>query len=451
MARTKRKTTKKPIYEPLLKLPPLSHEEYTGLHDSIAVNGVWLPILVNCDGPRRKIIDGNHRKLFADEFGYDCPEIVLAGLDEQEMRTMARALNLARRQMNTEQKRQLIRDQLIETPEKTNRVVAKLLGVSHPTVASVRGELESVGKIYQLDRHVGHDGKTYKTTKAVRAVRPDEKIRPRPDAVTLIHGDCRSKLKNIASKSVDVVLCDPIYPGIGREYGRVSEDEWLALMRETVKQCRRILKAKGSAVFIIQPNFDTLGKMRLWAYDFVAWAGREWNLVQDAYWWCVNAMPTRATYRTVGLMRQSVKWCIWLGAADCFRNQNAVLWEPSDATTAYKLSDRCLLNSPSGHTVRHGRTAQAALERGGSTPFNVLPIPSAGPAEQNGHPASTPYELAAWWCRYLLPKDGVLLDPMCGSGSILAAALDQGASKVIGIDKEKRYFQMAERQLNPAE
>ena len=127
-------------------------------------------------------------------------------------------------------------------------------------MASVWGELESVGKIYQLDRHVGHDGKTYKTTKAVRAVRADEKIRPRPDAVTLIHGDCRSKLKNIASKSVDVVLCDPIYPGIGREYGRVSEDEWLALMRETVKQCRRILKAKGSAVFIIQPNFDTLAR-----------------------------------------------------------------------------------------------------------------------------------------------------------------------------------------------
>jgi hypothetical protein len=36
-----------------------------------------------------------------------------------------------------------------------------MLGVSHPTVASVRAELESVGKIYQQDRRFGSDGKTY--------------------------------------------------------------------------------------------------------------------------------------------------------------------------------------------------------------------------------------------------------------------------------------------------
>ncbi len=61
MARMKR--AKKPIYEPIVKLPPLSPEEYTGLRDSIAVYGVLLPILVNCDGPRRRIIDGNYRKV----------------------------------------------------------------------------------------------------------------------------------------------------------------------------------------------------------------------------------------------------------------------------------------------------------------------------------------------------------------------------------------------------
>jgi hypothetical protein len=29
-------------------------------------------------------------------------------------------------------------------------------------------------------------------------------------------------------------------------------------------------------------------------------------------------------------------------------------------------------------------------------------------------PAATPYDVAAWWCRYILPAGGVLCDPMCG-------------------------------------
>jgi DNA modification methylase len=46
-----------------------------------------------------------------------------------------------------------------------------------------------------------------------------------------------------------------------------------------------------------------------------------------------------------------------------------------------------------------------------------------------------------------LPSDGVLLDPFCGSGTMLVAGLDQGASKVIGIEKEKKYLAIAKRRI----
>ena len=74
-------------------------------------------------------------------------------------------MNLARRQLTTDQKRQVIADQLRETPKRTNRWVAKMLGVSHPTVASVRAELEAVGKVFQQGQRVGSDGKSYKSSK----------------------------------------------------------------------------------------------------------------------------------------------------------------------------------------------------------------------------------------------------------------------------------------------
>ncbi len=446
---SKTKTASKVKYEPVLQLPPLSYEEFTALRDNIAVNGVLVPILVDSDGPRRKIIDGNFRKRIADELGYDCPEIVQPGLEEDEKRALARALNLARRQLNADQKRELIADQLKETPDKSLRWVAKMLGVHHATVGSVRGEMQSTGQIDQLERTVGQDGKYRPTAKPLKvAARSPVERKARIEAVTLIHDDCRNELKHLTSQSVDAIITDPIYPEVNRQYGRISEVEWHSLMHAVVSECRRVLKPKGSAVFIFQPNYDKVGKMRLWLWEFLLWAAKEWNLVQDVYWWSIDAMPLAGTSRKHGLLRQSVKTCIWLGSPDCFRNQDAVLWTPSQATSARHRADIALRIGPNGRTFRNSTIAKAADERGGTTPYNLLPISAGGqPGGAEHHPAATPYDVAAWWCRYLLPPDGVLLDPFCGSGTMLQAGLDHGACQVIGVEKEKKYLAIAKRRI----
>jgi hypothetical protein len=230
----------------------------------------------------------------------------------------------------------------------------------------------------------------------------------------------------------------------------MTEKAWHEMMRAVVQQCHRVLKSRGSAVFILQPNFEKIGKMRLWLWDFVAWAGRafnNWGLVQDVTWWSPNALPTNCANRTNGLLRQSAKACVWLGPADCRRNQDNVLWEASDALAGLRWSDRCLQRRPGGQSMRPGRSAEASLERGGTTPFNVLPIAAANPVEHRGHPATTPYAVADWWCKYIVPPGGTLLDPFCGSGTMLAAGLDNGASRVIGIDKERKYLRMATKRV----
>jgi hypothetical protein len=111
----KKRAKQKPKYEAVLELPNLSYEEFTALKDSIAVNGVIVPILVDSDGPVPKIIDGNYRKQISLELGYDCPEIVKDDLEEDEKRTLARCLNLTRRQLTQEQKRQLVQYDLKST------------------------------------------------------------------------------------------------------------------------------------------------------------------------------------------------------------------------------------------------------------------------------------------------------------------------------------------------
>lgn len=449
--KTKKPKTRKPKYEPLLKLPPLSHEEFEGLRASIAVSGVLVPILVDSDGPRRRIIDGNHRRQIAIELGYDCPETVVSDLPEEELRSLARALNLARRQLNSTQKREIIAQQLRETPQHTNRVIAKLLGVSHPTVASVRADLAAVGKVYQQDRRVGADGKSYKSTKPrPKPLPPDPNDgKARLAATTLLHGDCRDMLTSIRTSSIDLVLCDPIYPEVTRkDYPRITESSWHELMRAVVKQCRRVLKPKGSAVFILQPNARRVGEMRTWLWEFLIWAAKEWNLVQDVHWWNVNSPPVCGSQRDIGLLRPAMKMCIWLGSPDCLRFQERVLWTPSDTALAQRRSDHAMRSTPSGMTIRKGRIAAVSDERGGTTPFNLLPIPAGTDRSDTGdHPTTTPYALANWWCRYLLPSGGVLLDPFVGSGTMLVAGLDNEASEVIGIDREAKFLKTARRRI----
>lgn len=60
-----------------------------------------------------------------------------------------------------EQRRELIREQLKETPEKSDRQIAKSLGVDKNTVNSQRKAMESGGEIHHLKTATGVDGKEY--------------------------------------------------------------------------------------------------------------------------------------------------------------------------------------------------------------------------------------------------------------------------------------------------
>ena len=122
MATTTKSKHKLKPYQPIIQLPPLADDQLEGLRNSIGVAGVKVPIIID---ENKQIIDGWHRKTIADELEYDCPEIIEKGLSDEDKRTLARALNLARRQLNREQKRSVIADQLMETPERSNRWIAK--------------------------------------------------------------------------------------------------------------------------------------------------------------------------------------------------------------------------------------------------------------------------------------------------------------------------------------
>jgi site-specific DNA-methyltransferase (adenine-specific)/site-specific DNA-methyltransferase (cytosine-N4-specific) len=137
-------------------LPPLDPETYAGLRANIAVNGVQVPVVRD---ERGYILDGFARVKIAKELGYECPSVTVRGLTEQEKRSQVRALNLARRHLDYAARRQVIADEIKENPDRSNRWIAKSLGVDHKAVARVRMPMGATGAVPQLGYTLGADGK----------------------------------------------------------------------------------------------------------------------------------------------------------------------------------------------------------------------------------------------------------------------------------------------------
>lgn len=138
-------------------MPDLSPEEFEVLKQDIAKSGVLVPVEYDENG---NILDGHHRVRACAELGIkEWPSVVRVGFTEEQKRTHARRLNLNRRHLTQEQKRELIRQQLIETPAISDRQIARDLGVDNKTVGVQRKELESTEEIPQLTETMGADGK----------------------------------------------------------------------------------------------------------------------------------------------------------------------------------------------------------------------------------------------------------------------------------------------------
>jgi DNA modification methylase len=269
----------------------------------------------------------------------------------------------------------------------------------------------------------------------------------------VLQGDCLEILRTLPDQSIDAVITDPPYAEVKRDYGRWTEAEWWALIVEgVVPEVRRVLKPMGSAVFIIQPNSRKVGSMRGWVFRFMYWVTQEWNMVQDAYWWNVESMPTCHCQAKNGLMRPSAKPCIWCGHADCYRDQSACLWTESDGNAQQRMKARAgRVSGPSGHSTDAIKHRSTCSERGGVTPFNVLPFGADGmnKAHPTGHGAGTPLPLARWWTRYICPPGGVVLDPFFGAGTMGVAAVEEGRD-FIGIERDAGYCEIARKRIAEA-
>lgn len=152
-----------PELEAVQNLMPISAEDRGRLRVSIKSEGVRDPIRAYRDGKRFLILSGYNRWEIASELGLETIPLEVIETDDRE--GYAIEDNLARRHLDSKQKRQLVGYLLTRNPEASDRSIAERAGVSKTTAADVRAELEAGGQIDHLKERIGSDGKKQKAQK----------------------------------------------------------------------------------------------------------------------------------------------------------------------------------------------------------------------------------------------------------------------------------------------
>jgi ParB-like chromosome segregation protein Spo0J len=136
-------------------LPPLSRDERQALAESIKTFGVLQPVITDEAG---NVIDGHHRAEIATEAGADYPRTVLPGLTEEQKVEQALILNLGRRHLSGDQKRQLVTD--LRERGLSIRWISEKTGIPKSTVQRLAGVPGGTPEYV-----TGQDGKRYRATR----------------------------------------------------------------------------------------------------------------------------------------------------------------------------------------------------------------------------------------------------------------------------------------------
>lgn len=237
-------------------VPALSDTQFAALKADIAERGVLVPLVEDEFGA---MIDGGHRLRAVEELraeGVDVEEPrreIRQGLTDAEKRSMARAINLARRHMTQDQIRALIEQQLAETPQKSSREIAAELKVSPTTVADVRSKCAPVQSGHL---NTGSDGKSYPASPTVaeeRRQRVAEEIERRPDASNREI----AKAVGVAPNTVAAVKARPLIVDTPKQLERVralAEAGKLSLVdqRGSVDSAHRAMRMEKKTATVLE-------------------------------------------------------------------------------------------------------------------------------------------------------------------------------------------------------
>lgn len=250
--------------------------------------------------------------------------------------------------------------------------------------------------------------------------------------VNLLKGDCLELMKQIDSKSVDLILCDPPYGTTGSKWDSVINTN--ALWNEY----RRIVSDTGAIVLFGTEPFAT--KVRSQALDLYKydWVWRKNTVTGFAH---ARNMPLRDFENILVFSKASVAHKGKVG-------NKRMTYNPQGLQECYQKD-----HSHKTSTILHSGTFANTTEKHyirteTGFPRMVLDF-DKNHKDSKFHVNAKPVPLLEYLISTYTDPGAVVLDNCMGSGSTGVACVKTGRN-FIGIELDEKYFCVAEQRINDA-
>ena len=233
----------------------------------------------------------------------------------------------------------------------------------------------------------------------------------------VIEGDCLEVMKDIPTKSIDMVLCD-------LPYG-TTQNHWDSIipLNQLWSHYERIIKDNGVIALTSQGLFTAqlmLSNPRLFKYK-ITW---------------VKSKPTNFLNAKKQPLRKHEDICIFYKNQPIY-NPQMTYGEP------YNKGIR-----KDQLTGSYGDFKTVEVKSNGERyPTDVIYFKTAESEGEVYHPTQKPVELGRYLIRTLTQSGDIVLDNTCGSGSFLVSAILEGR-KFIGIEKNQEVYLFKKKKVD---
>ncbi|MDE0313351.1 MAG: site-specific DNA-methyltransferase [Candidatus Poribacteria bacterium] len=258
--------------------------------------------------------------------------------------------------------------------------------------------------------------------------------------VVLFDGDCSDLLKDIPSSSVDLVVTSPPY-NIGKKYEKkTSLPSYLKNLEPVIEELIRVLTATGSLCWQVG------------------------NYIQDGEVFPLDTYFYEIFKRFDLKLRNRIIWRFNHGLHCTKRfsgRYEVILWFTKSDDYVFNLDPvRVPAKYPGKRHFKGPKRGQLSGNPLGKNPSDIwdivlqdweegvwdIPNVKANHPEKTEHPCQFPVELVQRCVLALTQPEGTVLDPYCGVGSTIIAAL-QHDRKAIAAEQDSTYVAVTRERM----
>lgn len=262
-----------------------------------------------------------------------------------------------------------------------------------------------------------------------------------PNANIVLHtGDSHSFLRSLPDDTAKLIVTSPPY-NIGKEYEtRLSIKHYLQEQELIIDELVRILNQQGSICWQVGNYVEDGEVFPLDIYYYDLFKKRGLKLRNRIIWHFGHGLHTQKRFSG------RYETLLWFTKSDSYTFNLDAVRVPSKypGKRHFKGANR---GKPSGNPLgKNPSDIWEVVANDWEAQLWDIPNVKSNHPEKTIHPCQFPVELVERCVLALTSEEDYVLDPYCGVGSSLIAALHH-RRRGIGVDRELRYTQVAKERL----